>query len=114
MSKEKPLNLDIIYQRVDSIKFEDCDGKVQIVKEQNHWSQKFFRKLGVKIPPKSYKLLDNYGSFIFRQIDGKKSIQVLGEMLSTEFDEASNQLYERLTAYLEHLEKFEKWIEKVK
>lgn len=112
MPKHKILDLTEVYEIRPSIKFDELDGHVQVIKEQNHWSQRFIRKLGVKIPLKSYKELDDYGTFIFTSIDGKKDVRELGRQLAEKYEEAGDQLYERLVPYLEHLDKNEKWIQK--
>ncbi|MFV0556025.1 MAG: PqqD family protein [Lactovum sp.] len=112
MPKQTELNLTEVYEYRPSVVFDEVEGFVRVIKEQNHWSQRYLRKLHFKIPEKSYRTLDAYGSFIFKQIDGKKNIQELGQLLEKEYEEASDQLYERLVIYLEHLELNEKWIQK--
>ena len=47
--------------------------------------------------------LDEYGSFIFLQIDGKKTVEEIGENLESEYGDATHPLYERLTMYLNHI-----------
>ncbi len=102
--------LQQIYQINPQLIFKVEDNHVIVEKKQNHWSQRLFRKLYVKIPEKSYIKLDDYGSLIFQEIDGKKSIKDLGELLSHHFEEADTYLYDRLTLYLHYLEIEEKWI----
>ena len=69
------------------------------------------RKMGAKIPQRTYMSLDEYGTFVFSMIDGKTTVKEIGEALSAQHEEASQQLYERLFLYLNHLETVEKWIE---
>lgn len=102
--------LQQIYQINPQVTFTIKDGQVTIEKKQNHWTQRLFRKLYVKIPETSYITLDPYGSFIFQAIDGKKDIEELGKLLSNKFEEADAYLYDRLTLYLHYLEIEEKWI----
>ena len=47
----------------------------------------------------------------FSMIDGKTTVKEIGEALSAQHEEASQQLYERLFLYLNHLESVERWIE---
>ena len=111
--KDKDFDLTKVYEYRPSVEFDELEGHVRVIKNQNHWSQRFLRKLAVKIPDKTYKELDDYGTFIFRNIDGKKNIKELGQLLAEHYDEAGNQLYERLIPYLEHLDQNEKWIQKI-
>lgn len=103
--------LTIVYQKRPTLDYHLNDqGQVVIVKEQNHWIQRFFRKLYVKIPKQTFVTLDAYGSFVMQQIDGKQTIQEIGERLAEEYEEAGEQLYERLQLYINHLEIREQWI----
>lgn len=102
--------LQQVYQINPQVVYQIKDNHVIIEKEQNHWVQRLFRKLYVKIPEKSYITLDDYGSFVFQIIDGNKSTNELGSLLSSKFEEADTYLYDRLTLYLHYLEVEEKWI----
>ncbi len=74
------------------------DGVVEITVEHTgfyNWiAQKFFHR-----PRCSYIKLEGYGSFVWKQIDGQKTIYEIGKQLEAEHTEASNQLYERLCKY---------------
>ena len=59
-------------------------------------------KISNSIDYKKIKL-DEYGSFIFLQIDGKKTVEEIGENLESEYGDATHPLYERLTMYLNHI-----------
>ena len=78
------------------------DGLVEVTVENkgffNVIAQKCFHR-----PRTSYIKLDEYGSCVFQQIDGKKSIYEIGQILAKTHEGASNQLYERLSAYFETL-----------
>lgn len=103
--------LTVVYQiRPDLDYHLNEEGLVVIVKQQNHWIQRFFRKLYVKIPEQTTVTMDAYGSFVMKQIDGQTTIEEVGERLAAEFEEAGNQLYERLQLYINHLEMREQWI----
>lgn len=65
----------------------------------NSVAQKVFKK-----PRYSFISLDEYGSFVWQNIDGRRSILEIGEMLEEEHKEASNQLYERLSKFMGILE----------
>lgn len=80
------------------------DGMVEVVVENtgfyNTVAQKIFKK-----PRYSFIKLDEYGSYVWQQIDGKKSIFEIGKNLKNHHKGASNQLYERLATYFGILEK---------
>ncbi|MDO4169075.1 MAG: PqqD family protein [Lachnospiraceae bacterium] len=82
------------------------DGMVEVVVENtgfyNTVAQKIFKK-----PRYSFIKLDEYGSYVWQQIDGEKSIFEIGEKLKKHHKGASNQLYERLATYFGILEKNE-------
>ena len=97
--------LNIIYKKSDYLEFEvDKDNIVTIIERQDHKIQKFFRKLNFKIPESKTITLDEYGSFIFLQIDGMRNIKELGECLETEFGDKVLPLYERLLLFLNHID----------
>ena len=91
-----------------NLKFElklEYDGdKKEITVENtgfyNTIAQKIFKK-----PRYSFIKLDEYGSFVWQQIDGKKSIYEIGKELGNKHKGASDQLYERLSKYFGILER---------
>lgn len=114
MSKNKGKSLDlsqIVYQKTDTL-FEVKHGVVTIIRLQDHWIQRFLRKLKLKIPKQTKLELDAYGSFVFLQIDGKKDVYQIGQLILEKFDD-EEMLYERLLVYLNHLEKNEKIVEQI-
>ncbi|GKZ01830.1 hypothetical protein [Paraclostridium bifermentans] len=65
--------LNLVFKKSENIEYEvSSDGIVTILEKQDHKVQNFFRKLKFKIPMYKKMELDEYGSFIFLQIDGKK------------------------------------------
>lgn len=79
------------------------DGLVEVTVENtgfyNTLAQKLFKK-----PRFSFIKLDKYGSFVWQQIDGKKTIYEIGKILEKKHKEAGVRLYERLSAYFGILE----------
>ena len=61
-------------------------------------AQKFFGRPGV-----SHIKLDSMGSFIFCRIDGTRTVGDLAELVSEEFGEAAEPLYQRLVEYMQIL-----------
>lgn len=114
INQETKQLLQRIYRKNEDVKYEVKDGIVYIIKDQDHPIQRFARKLHVRIPETSTMELDQYGSFIFQQIDGEKTVEEIAHLLGEQFEEANTQLYDRLLVYLNHLEKNEKYISLVK
>ena len=93
--KEKKNYIDNI-PKINDMKWEVLeDGIVEITVENtgfyNTIAQKIFKK-----PRYSFIKLDEYGSFVWQKIDGKKSIYEIGKELQTVHEGAATQLYERL------------------
>lgn len=114
VNEETARLLQRVYRIKDSIHYEVRDGVVFIIKENNAKIQKALRKIRYKIPKTSEMELDEYGSFIFQQIDGVRTVGEIAVLLGDAIEEANNQLYDRLIIYMHHLEKNEKYIELVK
>jgi len=112
-SNEEVLN--IIFKIVDDLEYRvDIDDHVTILKQQNHRIQRFFRKLNFKIPEYTEKTLDKYGSYVFLQIDGQKTVKDIGENLEIKYGNEVHPLYERLLLFLNHIDVNCHYIEKNK
>ncbi|WGX75281.1 PqqD family protein [Paraclostridium bifermentans] len=106
--------LNLVFKKSENIEYEvSSDGIVTILEKQNHKVQNFFRKLKFKIPMYKKMELDEYGSFIFLQIDGKKNVEELGIKLEEKYGEESHPLYERLLLFLNHIDVNCHYIEKI-
>lgn len=104
MSKKK--HTENYVERIPKInkKWEELEnGIVEVTVENvgfyNTIAQKVFKK-----PRYSFIKLDEYGSCVWKQIDGKKTIYEIGQILQKEHKGASDQLYERLSTYFGILE----------
>ncbi len=79
------------------------EGIVEITVENRGFfhkiAQKFFKK-----PRYSFIKLDEFGSCVWRQIDGEKTIYEIGQILKTKHEKAAEQLYERLSKFIGILE----------
>ena len=102
--KEKKNYIDNIPKINDMIWDVSEDGIVEITVENtgfyNTIAQKIFKK-----PRYSFIKLDEYGSFVWQKIDGKKSIFEIGKELQAVHDGAATQIFERLSQYFEILER---------
>lgn len=106
--------LNLVFKKSENIKYEvSSDGIVTILEKQDHKVQNFFRKLKFKIPMYKKMELDEYGSFIFLQIDGKKNVEELGIKLEEKYGEESHPLYKRILLFLNHIDVNCHYIEKI-
>lgn len=105
--------LNLVFKINDKVNFEVNNDLVTIIEKQDHFIQKLFRKLKFKIPMYKKIELDKYSSFVFLQIDGKKTVEDIGSSLENTYGEDSHPLYERLLVFLNHIEVNCKYIEKV-
>ena len=46
------------------------------------------------------EICDHFGSFIWKQIDGKKDVYQIGRLVKDKFGEEAEPLYERLAKFL--------------
>lgn len=90
------------------------DGLVQIIILRNTIMDKFVRTFIKKTPETFIVNLDEYGSFVYNQIDGKKDIYEIGIVCKEHFGEDIEPLYERLGAFFNLLKnnKFITFVEK--
>ena len=83
----------------------DEGGMVTVLIENKgafHWIfQKFFGK-----PRVSQVHMEEFGSFIWKELDGRKTVLEIGEVLKEEFGEKAVPLYERLALYLRQLKAY--------
>lgn len=98
--KEKENYLDYIPKRSLNIKWEEReDGLVRLIVPRNTIIDRIVRKLF--FTPEAFKIdLDKLGSFIWRQIDGEKTIYEIGKLLKEEFKEEAEPIYERLIQFM--------------
>jgi len=106
--------LNIVFKICDKIEYEmDKEGIVTVLEKQDYRIQRFFRKLKFKIPMYKKSTLDKYGSYVFLQIDGKRTVKEIGKKLELKYGQESHPLYERLLLFLNHIEVNSHYIEKL-
>jgi len=89
--------LYIIFKISDELEYEvGKDSTVTILERQAHVVQKFFRKLKFSIPEYKKTSLDEYGSCVFLQIDGRNTVKDIGKNLEAKYGDKAYPLYERL------------------
>lgn len=84
---------------------EDTEGIVTLEIENKGIINKIAQKL-LKKPKTTYIHLDEFGSFVWKNIDGKKSIIHIGKDVEEKFGNKANPLYERLAKYFQILESY--------
>ncbi len=99
--------LDKIPAHKEGLKWSiDENGMVTLEMENkgvvNRIAQFILRK-----PKVSYIHLEEFGSFIWPVIDGKKTIFEIGKEVEEHFGEKANPLYERISTYFTMLERYE-------
>lgn len=108
------LTLDAVFQLADRIRLSEAEsGIITVLEKQDHRIQTALRRLKFRIPEYKKTELDEYGSFIFKNIDGKTSVEGLGQTLKEHFGPSVEPVYDRLAMYLHHLEKAAGLIERV-
>lgn len=102
--------LDYIPKRIHDISWvSKNNGLIQITIYRDSLFDKIVRKLF--FTPDKYKIdLDKKGSFIWKHIDGKRSLYDISQLLRSEFGEEAEPLYKRLIEYT-HILKNNKFIE---
>ena len=86
------------------------NGNIIILKPK--FRNKFMKKYVVpKLKSQFYKVkLDEFGSFVWKQIDGKLTVEEIGENLKANFKEDIEPVYDRLSVFIQSLERY-KFIE---
>lgn len=84
----------------------DAEGKVTIFMENkgpfNFIAQKVFRK-----PRFTQIHLEEFGGFIWKQMNGERTVQQIADLLHEEFGEKAEPLYPRITMYMKSLLDYE-------
>lgn len=107
MKKKTGNYLDYIPVRKDKYAWKQAeDGSVTILVENKgvfHWlAQHFLHK-----PRVSQIHLEEFGSFLWAQIDGEQTVYEIGQRMKQHFGEKAEPLYPRLVQYMRNLEQYE-------
>ncbi|MPM41834.1 hypothetical protein SDC9_88494 [bioreactor metagenome] len=99
-------------EEILNLKFKICDnveylidknGIVTLLEKQDHKIQDILRKLKFKIPMYKEIELDEYSSTIFIMLNGKNTVEELGQNLELKYGEKVHPLYERLLLFINHI-----------
>ena len=112
MKKPNDNYLDYVFKIKEGlVRSEDDSGQVTVDMENkgftNRVAQRFFNR-----PAVSHIRLEGMGSFIFKSIDGERTVYDIGQLVKAEFGEKAEPLYERLCTYMKQLEKV-RFIERI-
>ena len=90
--------LDKIPSISADVEWQNRNGEVVLIMENKGIINRFFQKV-LKKPKISHIHLDKIGSFVWRKIDGKSTINEIARKVSGEFGEMAYPLYPRLIKY---------------
>lgn len=103
--------LDTVYRISERLDYEvDEQRQVVVLRQQDHWIQRWARRLKFAIPACRRIALDDFASFVFLTIDGHRSVKEIGSLMAEAFGNRIDPLYPRLLMFLDHLEKNERFI----
>ncbi|MCR4822448.1 MAG: PqqD family peptide modification chaperone [Treponema sp.] len=104
MTKKSPNYLDIVFIHNAAIKFEEADdGAITLFVE----NRGFFNFLAQKLlgkPRISQIHLEEFGNFIWKEIDGKQTLSDVSQKVHEKFGEKAEPLLPRLIQYFKILE----------
>lgn len=83
----------------------DGDNKVELEIENKGWANRIAQKL-FKRHKFSYIHLDEFGSFVWQQIDGESDLTAIGEKVKEHFEEKAEPLYPRLAKFFQILDSY--------
>jgi len=117
MTKRPELTEDdlkqMVFQKNPKVTYKRKAGIVTIVHEQNHPIQKFFRKCHMHIPEETFLEMDEYGSFVFTKVNGRRNAYEIGKELAAKYPDADEYRYTRLILFLRQIESVDHLIERV-
>ena len=99
--------IDNYLEKIPTIKSElkwstDGDGIVTLEMENRGIANRIAQWI-LKKPKISYIHLEEFGSFIWLQIDGKRDIAAIGTLVHERFGEKAEPVFERLSQYINTL-----------
>lgn len=99
-------------EEILSLKFKICEnveysidenGIVTVLEKQDHKIQNILRKLKFKIPMYKEIELDEYCSSVFIMLNGRNTVEEVGENLKLKYGQEIHPLYERLLLFINHI-----------
>lgn len=94
--------LDLVPEQ--KAKFEELDdGKITLLKPKfkNKFLVKYFQS---KMKKPNYKIkLDQFGSFVWNQCNGKNTVEQIGNLLKEKFQDDIEPVYDRLAIFIQSM-----------
>ena len=104
--KQSPNLLDLIPRCSEKHRYEvDGEGKITVFVENKGFFNFVAQKL-LKKPRFSQIHLEELGSFIWQNIDGKKNVKEIADLLHEKFGEKAEPLYPRISVYIKILQNY--------
>ena len=100
MIKKKENYLDYIPKYKEGISWEENVRGQVVIKVRNTGFFNKVARLFFRKPEFSFIEMDEFGSFVWMQINGKKSIYEIGLTMKNKFGDKAEPLYERLAGFL--------------
>lgn len=104
--KQQKNYLDLIPERASGLAWTQDDEGIVVLEVENtgvfnRMAQKFFKR------PKVTKVhMEQFGSFIWPFIDGKRTVTELANLLKERFGEEAEPLYPRVAKYMQIMESY--------
>lgn len=102
--KTKENYLEKIPSHKQGINWSQDENSLVTLEMQNCGLANYLAQKLLKKPKVSFIHLEEFGSFIWTHIDGKRDIIAIGELVKEHFGEKAEPLYERLSQYIKTLE----------
>ena len=96
--------LEFIPVRNEQLMWDSDDSQMVTIYIENKGIMKRITQRLLKKPNVSQIHLEKYGSFIWKEIDGKHSILEIADKADKKFGEELHPLYERISSYFSMLE----------
>ncbi len=89
-----------------NVPFTEDENGIVTLQVENKGAMNKIAQLIFKKPKISYIHLDEFGSFVWNEIDGEKDVFLIGKAVKERFGDKAEPLYERLSQYIETLKKY--------
>ena len=104
MKKKTENYLEKIPCHKNALEWSQDENGIVTLEVQNKGAANRIAQLLLKKPKISYIHLEEFGSFVWTSIDGKRDILAIGELVKERFGDKAEPLYERLAQYVKTLE----------
>lgn len=99
MAKKKENYLDYIPKHNARFTWDKAEDGLVVIKVANTGLFNRIAQIFFKKPKHSFIHLEEFGSFVWEQIDGVKTIYEIGQAVKSRFGKKAEPLYERLSKY---------------